>query len=75
MLKKVSKHTKTLILNGKDLSNTIKNKLKNIISDNNIQPGLGIILVGDRPDSKTYVKMNAHVWPILIPGGPNYNEI
>ena len=47
----------TLILNGKDLSNHIKKQLANVISNNSLTPGLGIILVGDRPDSKTYVRM------------------
>ena len=49
-----------LKLNGKELSNKIKNLIKNKVSELSEwfgKPGLGIILVGDRPDSQIYVKM------------------
>ena len=45
------------ILNGKEISNNLKLELKEIIKKNNIKPGLGIILVGNRPDSQIYVNM------------------
>lgn len=45
------------IIDGKEISNIIKGELKSIIEENNIIPGLGIILVGNRPDSKIYVNM------------------
>ena len=46
-----------LLINGRKIATTIKNELKNIITKNNLKPGLGIILVGDRPDSQVYVRM------------------
>lgn len=49
-----------LLIDGKKISNEIKNELKIEIlklKEKNIKPGLGLILVGDRKDSKTYVKM------------------
>ena len=50
-----------IILDGKKLSIKIKQNLKNKISilknKINRQPGLAIILVGNRPDSKVYVRM------------------
>lgn len=49
-----------LILDGKQISNDIKKELKeeiNVLKDKNIVPGLGIILVGERKDSATYVRM------------------
>jgi len=46
-----------MLLRGSFLSKIIKNELKNKISKQIKKPGLGIILVGDKPDSKIYVKM------------------
>jgi 5,10-methylene-tetrahydrofolate dehydrogenase/methenyl tetrahydrofolate cyclohydrolase len=49
-----------LLLDGKHISNEIKNELKKRILKLNkkgIKPGLGIILVGNRPDSEIYVRM------------------
>jgi len=45
------------IIDGKDVSNIIKEELSERIIIENINPGLGIILVGNRPDSKIYVNM------------------
>lgn len=45
------------IINGKEISKNIQNELKTLIEETGIKPGLGIILVGDRPDSKVYVRM------------------
>ena len=48
------------ILDGKFISSQIKNELKNKIDNlekKGIKPGLGIILVGNRKDSETYVRM------------------
>ena len=49
-----------LLLDGKYISNEIKSELKERISKLNekgLKPGLGIILVGNRTDSKTYIRM------------------
>ena len=46
-----------LLINGRSIANTIKDELKDIITTNSLEPGLGIILVGDRPDSQVYVRM------------------
>lgn len=45
------------ILDGKKLSNKIKQELEDKIKLNQKKPGLGIILVGERPDSQVYVRM------------------
>ena len=45
------------ILDGKKTAEKITSQLKNILKNMSQQPGLGIILVGDRPDSKVYIKM------------------
>ena len=48
------------LLDGKEISNQIKDELSEKIlklKEEGITPGLGIILVGNRPDSKTYVRM------------------
>jgi len=46
------------ILDGKKIAAEIKAELRDIIATNTtITPGLGIILVGHRPDSAVYVKM------------------
>ena len=49
------------IIDGKNLSlsykNNIKDKISKIKEIHNIQPGLAVILVGDRKDSITYVNM------------------
>ena len=46
-----------MLLNGSELSKKIKNELKEEIKTFPSQPGLGIILVGEKPDSKIYVRM------------------
>jgi methylenetetrahydrofolate dehydrogenase (NADP+) / methenyltetrahydrofolate cyclohydrolase / formyltetrahydrofolate synthetase len=49
-----------LRLSGRTLANTIYDDLKKrieLLSQKNIVPGLGVILVGNRPDSQTYVNM------------------
>lgn len=45
------------IIDGKKISNLIKDELKLLVEEKNLNPGLGIILVGSRPDSKIYVNM------------------
>lgn len=47
------------LINGKDISTTIIDELKLDIENMNLnkKPGLGIILVGNRSDSKIYVRM------------------
>ena len=47
----------SLLINGRQIANTIKNELKDIIIKHSLNPGLGIILVGNRPDSQVYVRM------------------
>jgi len=46
-----------MILDGLQLSNKIKDDLKSKIKNMKIKPSLGIILVGDNIESKTYVNM------------------
>ena len=49
-----------ILLDGKKASQSIKDSLKTEVDElisKNITPGLGIILVGDRKDSHTYVRM------------------
>ena len=46
-----------VVLNGKELSKNIKNKLKDKLLNYEHKPGLAIILVGDRSDSEIYVRM------------------
>ena len=48
------------ILDGKKVSEKIQNNLKhriNTLLENNKRPGLGVILVGDKVESETYVNM------------------
>ena len=47
----------TILLNGKELSNKIKEELEKKVKKLETKPGLGIILVGERPDSAIYVRM------------------
>ena len=44
-------------LDGKKTADTIRKNLKKDIDNVDWTPGLGIILVGDRPDSHAYVRM------------------
>ena len=46
-----------LILDGKKLSNEIKDNLRNYIKLYDNKPGLAIILIGNKSDSEIYVKM------------------
>lgn len=46
-----------LILDGKKLSNEIKDNLRKKIDKYDKKPGLAIILIGNKSDSKIYVKM------------------
>lgn len=46
-----------IVLNGKEISKNIQKELKLKIEKKKLMPGLGIILVGDRKDSETYVRM------------------
>ena len=46
-----------IILNGKKISKEIQEELRVRIKENYLTPGLGIILVGNRKDSETYVRM------------------
>jgi methylenetetrahydrofolate dehydrogenase (NADP+) / methenyltetrahydrofolate cyclohydrolase len=47
----------TIILDGKRISKAINNETKEQIQGLDFIPGLGIIIVGHRPDSELYVKM------------------
>ena len=49
-----------MILDGRKTSNKIKKELKSKIEGVDWTPGLGIILVGDRPDSHAYVRMKSN---------------
>ena len=46
-----------VILDGKQLSNKIKEELKNKLKQYEKKPGLAIILVGNKSDSEIYVRM------------------
>jgi 5,10-methylene-tetrahydrofolate dehydrogenase/methenyl tetrahydrofolate cyclohydrolase len=46
-----------IIINGKEISAKIRTNLKEEIRKLETKPGLGIILVGTRKDSETYVRM------------------
>ena len=45
------------LIDGKDTAKTIRAELKQVVDEMERKPGLGVILVGDRTDSKTYVRM------------------
>ena len=45
------------VLDGKAVAADIRQELKQKIEDMHEKPGLGVILVGDREDSATYVRM------------------
>jgi len=47
----------TIILDGKQISLTLNEEIQREISLLDYTPGLGIVLVGKRPDSELYVKM------------------
>lgn len=44
------------IINGKEIAKEIRGKLKKEIIDNNLKPGLAIIMVGNNPASEIYVR-------------------
>jgi len=46
-----------MLLNGKELAKSIRHEVKKEIELKGIRPGLAIILVGNRVDSSTYVRM------------------
>ena len=46
-----------MILDGKYISSIIKNELKEEIINNQLKPGLGIILVGNKKESEVYIRM------------------
>lgn len=45
------------IIDGKKIAQKIRKKLKNKIAHSSVQPGLGVILVGDDPASRLYVSL------------------
>lgn len=47
----------SIIIDGTAVAKNIKEELKEYISKKEAKPGLAVILVGNRPDSETYVKM------------------
>ena len=47
----------TIILDGKKVSGEITDEIRKHISLLDYHPGLGIVLIGRRPDSELYVKM------------------
>lgn len=49
--------SKPLLLDGKSLSNKISSELRTRLSFHETKPGLAVIIVGDRKDSETYVRM------------------
>lgn len=61
----------TTIINGREISSRIKEELKEEIQSLNLKPGLGIILVGERKDSQTYVRMKKKACELI--GITNYD--
>ena len=61
----------TTIINGREISSRIKEELKEEIQSLNLKPGLGIILVGERKDSQTYVRMKKKACELI--GIKNYD--
>ena len=54
----------TKLLSGTDLSNSVYSQLQyriNNLKDNSIIPSLAVILVGNNPASKVYVKIHLNV--------------
>ena len=45
------------IIDGKKISETILNEIKEKVKEIDFSPGLAVVIVGERIDSKTYVKM------------------
>jgi len=45
-----------MIINGKALAQKIKKDIKKKVSQMGVKPGLAVVLVGDNPASKIYVK-------------------
>ena len=45
-----------MILDGKLVSNKIKEELKDYIQENNLEYGIAVIQVGDDPASNVYIK-------------------
>ena len=45
------------IINGKEVANSICQQLKETIERSDVIPCLAVIIVGNRTDSKTYVRM------------------
>ena len=53
--KEMSEETK--LIDGRKMAQTIRKELKDEISTMTPKPGLAVVLVGNRPDSATYVRM------------------
>lgn len=55
--------TKSKFITGKLIASDIRDELKveveKMLAQSGVQPGLAVILVGNRPDSSTYVRMKA----------------
>jgi len=64
-----------MLLEGKKIAKKIQNQLKAKVRKNNLRPGLAIILIGENPNSKTYVglkekasqKLNFYFKKIFFP--------
>ncbi len=56
-LQSTIKMGKTIIIDGKKIAQKVKQELKETLKQIPFTVGLGIIIVGDRPDSKMYVRM------------------
>lgn len=59
--KPVDKSEMTNLIDGKKLSAEIRNEVRiaveELMEKHGLQPGLAVVVVGDRPDSATYVRM------------------
>jgi methylenetetrahydrofolate dehydrogenase (NADP+)/methenyltetrahydrofolate cyclohydrolase len=72
-----------MLLNGKKIAEKIKNSLKEKVHKNDLRPGLAIILIGENPNSKTYIrlkekasqKLNFYFQKIFFPANCQESEI
>ncbi|MCF7907004.1 bifunctional 5,10-methylenetetrahydrofolate dehydrogenase/5,10-methenyltetrahydrofolate cyclohydrolase [Patescibacteria group bacterium] len=46
-----------MLLDGKKIAKKIQSQLKEGVHKNNLRPGLAIILIGENPNSKTYIRL------------------
>jgi methylenetetrahydrofolate dehydrogenase (NADP+)/methenyltetrahydrofolate cyclohydrolase len=73
----------TMIINGKTLAQKVKERVKQRAAKMTIQPGLGMILLGDHPASKIYVlskerackKMGFYAKTVVLPTSTSQEKL